>query len=76
MEKNTHVELIKNHLEEKESITSLEAIKLYGNTRLSATIYTLRHAYGMRIINKPQHCKNRYGKKTSYVEYVLIRDEQ
>ena len=40
----TQLEAIKNHLEkEPNGLTSLEAIELYGATRLSGAIYTLKH---------------------------------
>ena len=40
------------HLEDFGSITSWEAIKEYGATRLSAIIYNLRRKYNLDIINK------------------------
>lgn len=68
----SYKDLIRNHLLEYGHITSMDAFKLYGNTRLSATIYLLRHQDGMKIINKSCHGKNRYGKSTQYVDYVLV----
>ena len=59
------------HLIEKGSITSWEAIKEYGATRLSAIIYNLRYRYGMNIINEKIEFIDRYGRKSSYVNYVL-----
>ena len=43
---------IQLHLIEKGNITSWEAIKEYGATRLSAIIYNLRNKYGMNIITE------------------------
>lgn len=59
------------HLQEKGSITSWEAIKEYGATRLSAIIYNLRYKYNMNIINEEINFKDRYGNNASYVKYVL-----
>ena len=48
MNKTNAVQL---HLIEKGTITSWEAIKEYGATRLSAIIYNLRHKRNMNIRN-------------------------
>ena len=48
----TKTEKVKIHLEEVGHITSLEAIKEYGATRLSAIIFNLRHKYDMNIENE------------------------
>lgn len=71
----THVERIKRHLEDYGKITSLEAINEYGNTRLSATIFILRHDLGMDIVSIPTKAKNRYGEDTHFVTYVLVKEE-
>ena len=62
------------HLIEKGSITSWEAIKEYGATRLSAIIFNLRYKYGMNIINERIDFVDRFGSKSSYVKYVLVED--
>ena len=59
------------HLQEYGSITSWEAIKEYGATRLSAIIYNLRYKYDMNIINQEIDFVDRYGTHSSYVKYVL-----
>lgn len=64
---------VKEHLEKKGHITSLEAIERYGATRLSAIIYNLRHKYGMEIGNKSNKIKDRYGHICIYDTYVLIK---
>ena len=61
------------HLEEKGSITSWEAIKEYGATRLSAIIYNLRYKYNMNIVNQEIGFKDRYGNSASYVKYILVK---
>ena len=67
MNKTTAIQL---HLIEKGSITSWEAIKLYGATRLSAIIYKLRNR-GMNIRTVSIETKDRYGNRCSYAKYIL-----
>lgn len=64
------------HLEEFGSITSWEAIKSYGATRLSAIIFNLRHKYDMNIINKPVDFIDRYGNRSSFAKYILVKDDE
>ena len=65
---------VKEHLEQIGHITSLEAINEYGATRLSAIIFNLRHKYGMNIVSEPYEFVDRYGNKSSYAKYVLIKE--
>ena len=62
------------HLRKYGSISSIEAIRLYGATRLSAIIYNLRHNYGLDIISKTIPFTDRYGTNADYAEYVLVED--
>lgn len=64
---------IQLHLIKKGSITSWEAIKEYGATRLSAIIFNLRRR-GMNIVNEKINFVDRFGNKTYYVKYVLKND--
>ena len=64
---------ILRHLKEKGNITSMEAFELYGATRLSAIIFTLRKR-GYDIQNKSEVCTDRYGHVCNYVRYVLEED--
>ncbi len=58
----TQLEAIKNHLEKQPNgLTSLEAIELYGATRLSGAIYKLKHIYRMNIITEYEKVQTRYG---------------
>ena len=57
------------YLKENKSITSLEAIKEFGATRLSAIIYNLRKEHN--ITTKYETSKNRYGDSVSYARYIL-----
>lgn len=59
------------HLRSNGSITSWEAIKEYGATRLSAIIYNLRHKYEMNITNEEIYFVDRYGTKSSFTKYIL-----
>lgn len=67
MNKTNAVEL---HLIEKGSITSWEAIKEYGATRLSAIIYNLRYKRGMNIRNERVNFTDRFGTKSHYDIYI------
>ena len=64
------------HLEEFGSITSWEAIKEYGATRLSAIIYNLRHRYSLNIISEAVEFTDRYGHKSSFAKYVLKKENK
>lgn len=57
------------YLKENKSITSLEAIKEFGATRLSAIIYNLRKEH--KITTQYETSKNRYGDSVSYARYIL-----
>lgn len=58
------------HLQEKGSITSWEAIKEFGATRLSAIIFNLRHGRKLNIKTIPFEFEDRFGYKSSYAKYV------
>ena len=64
------------HLQEFGSITSWEAIKEYGATRLSAIIYNLRYKYDMNIINQDIEFIDRYGTKSFFTKYVYVKEEE
>lgn len=57
------------------SISSLEAIKELGNTRLSGTIYCLKKK-GYIISSEPEYSKNRWGDTTTYARYKIISEPQ
>jgi len=67
---------IQLHLIENGSITSWEAIKEYGATRLSAIIFNLRHKYGMDIRNERINFTDRYGTKSHYDKYILVEGDE
>lgn len=68
-------QMVLEHLKERGSITSYDAIKLFGATRLSALIYNLRYKGGYDIITTFETAVTRYGRKTQIARYVL-RDER
>lgn len=63
-------EAVSLHLIEKGNITSWEAIKEYGATRLSAIIFNLRKR-GMNIRTERIDFTDRFGNKAYYAKYIL-----
>lgn len=60
---------ILNHLQAYGTITSWEAIKEYGCTRLSHYIWVLRKDYTIK--DEWVHTTNRFGDKVKYKKYIL-----
>lgn len=58
------------HLQSGQTITSLEAIELYGCTRLGGRIYDL-HEAGHKIISEMIPVTNRAGKTVRVARYSL-----
>ena len=58
-------------MKEEGSITSMDAIREFGATRLSAIIFSLREQ-GYDIETRMEVGKNRYGRTMEYARYVLI----
>ena len=67
---------IQLHLIEKGSITSWEAIKEYGATRLSAIIFRLRHEREMNIRNERVYFVDRFGTPSHYDIYIYDEREK
>ena len=74
MKRITLYDRVENYLKENGSITSWEAIKEFGATRLSAIIYVLRNEREMNIDTIYETSKNRYGDKITYAKYTLKED--
>ena len=55
MAKMTQKNAVLEHLKRNGTITSLEAIDLYGATRLSGIIYNLKHKDGYNIISEDKN---------------------
>ena len=64
------LDYLKKH---KKGISSKEAFEKFGATRLSAIVYTLRNE-GYVIENEERNCKNRFGEKCNFVNYVLAKE--
>jgi len=71
MSKLTKSKMVLSHLKSGQTITSLDAINLYGATRLSAIIFTLRQR-GLNIATLPTTIKDRFGNTTTYAKYKLL----
>jgi len=67
----TNKDRVLKYIEDFGSISSLEAFNDLGNTRLSASIWLLRHEDGLEIESITETKKNRYGEKTHYSRYYL-----
>ena len=75
--KNTHTTRLLRYLKQYKTITSLEAIRDLGNTRLSASIFNLRRdGYDIptRNVDVPTRWTNSDGsqKTTKVAEYQLL----
>lgn len=67
----TNKERVLKYIQDFGSISSLEAFNDLGNTRLSASIWLLRHEDGIEIDSITETRFNRYGEKTHFSRYYL-----
>lgn len=65
----TLTQRVLEYMQENGSISSLEAFKELGATRLSAIIFNLRKQYD--IIGKDEISINRWGDKVRFTRYYL-----
>ena len=63
------------YIERFGSITSLDAFKDLGITRLSARIWELRHDKGLTITATPEKTQNRFGDTITYYRYQIVGDK-
>lgn len=63
--------MVLDYIREFGSITSLDAFKDLGITRLSAVIFDLRES-GYNIFTDWEQSKNRFGQPTRYARYSLL----
>lgn len=70
MGKKTQAERVLEYIKRFGSITTLEAFRDLGVTRLSARIFELRNK-GLNIDSTSVTSKNRYGEKCTYAKYFL-----
>jgi len=73
MKKLSQCEMIINYIKEFESITTLQAFRDIGCTRLASRINDLKNQ-GYRFRDEFVTSKNRYGVKVSYKKYYLEGD--
>lgn len=71
---NTKTADVLKHLQEHGSITSMDAIELYGATRLSSIIFTLKHQ-GHHIETVMEGGIDRHGHAVNYGRYVYKSNE-
>lgn len=71
----SQIKMVLEHLKEHGSITSYEAFRLYGATRLSAIIHTLRHKEGYNIVSHYKRVTTRNGFQTNIAVYKLEGEE-
>lgn len=71
MDMNTKTKIVKEWLENGNTITDMKAVELCQSYRLSAIIYTLRHGYGMNVQDRWIENENT---KTRYKEYYLVKE--
>ena len=55
----------------KNGITSMEAIEMFGATRLSAIVYVLKEK-GYIFKDRTEECVDRYGNVAKYKRYWII----
>ena len=67
---NTQTNAVLNHLKEKGTITSMEAIVNYGATWLSDIIMRLRTKHDIDMVMMESKTENQYGRKSRYGLYI------
>jgi hypothetical protein len=71
--KKNKTNAVLKHLKVMGSITSMEAFELYGATRLSAIIFSLRKKR-YNIETNDGTCIDRFGHRCNFARYTLIED--
>jgi len=69
---SSNIDAIKWHLKNYGHITSLQAIKLYGATRLADIIYKLKKQ-GYTIHTTDLEFTTRFGRKTTVAKYLYFK---
>lgn len=71
---DTQKKLVLEHMRTHDGITSMDAIMLYGITRLAHVVYMLKkQGYDVRTVK--MHGFNRQGTPTIYAKYVLVEEK-
>ena len=71
----TQTERVMRYIEEFHSISSMEAFRDLGITRLAARIADLE-SNGIHFSRTREAVKNRYGEETYYTRYSIAEGEQ
>ena len=69
----TQVDRVIAYMKQFGSVSTLDAFKDLGVTRLSARIFEIRKR-GYKVKAEPIQAKNRFGEKVRYFRYSLIED--
>lgn len=72
--RKTHCDRVLDYINEFGSITSLDAFKDLGVTRLSAVVFDLKKK-GIPIETQFESSKNRWGDTTNYARYSFKKAE-
>ena len=73
MAKRTQADRVLEYIQKFGSITTLQAFRDLGVTRLSARIFELK-ARGLEIDSTSVTNKNRYGENCTYAKYYLRKE--
>ena len=73
MKKITQKERVLQHLKDNNSITSLQAIKHYGCTRLASIIFYLKEEH--HIKTETVNSINRFGDKIHFAKYIYVSEK-
>ena len=65
---------IKEYFLRGHSLTSMEAFRMFGSTRLAVVVFRLRKQ-GLNIVSKDIVSKDRYGRPCTYCSYYLDTTE-
>ena len=75
MGKITLQERVLDYMEEEGSITSLDAFRELGVTRLAAIIFNLKEK-GVPIKTETLYSTNRWGDEVRFARYSLIKEDE
>lgn len=68
----THETRLLDWFKDHDTITQYQASRKLGNERLGATVFNLRKK-GYNIITEPTKGKNRWGQKTNFGTYRMVK---
>ena len=71
--RKTNSQRVLEYIKRFGSITSLDAFRDLGNTRLSASVFILRKEYDIKSISEKS--KNRFGDDVHYFRYYLANSK-